>query len=861
MAQDLDLDIVVEDSGGALRRWLALGAVIVVAVLAGVLAYLFYFREAEDTELEAAIEEVEVTVGALTSTLFTTGAAAASRRSELTFAAAGKVQSVEVELGDSLTAGQVLARLDDRDASRQVEVQQANLEQARIKLEQLKEPPTESALASARQSVSSAKQGVASANQGVASAKQGVASAEVQVLSARLDLDQLQEPPTAAQIAAADSSVKQAEATLEALRASPTAAQIASADASVKQAEASLQSLTEPATASQIASADASVEQARAALEMLQAPPSEADIASADADVFQSKNAQVAAERQVATALASLGSALNSYCNNWTALEEVCHADAIPLSDGDLAKLNELLRRRVADSPTITAGISQLIQADASYKGALDSLENAKVSLGTAMKRRADIDVPPSDQEVLKAESALDAAVAQREALDDPLSPYEVEQARAALESAQANRAALDDPAPQYEIDRAVAALESGIEARAALDETVSQAEIDRAAAAVLSAEASVLAAKASLATADASVVTAGASLASAQANLADLMEGASDSEIGIQEQDVRLAEISLLQAQDQLQDLMLTAPYDGVIASVGVVPGDVASASTGAFVFLDPASIGVDITVSESDLVGLAPGQLAIAQFDSIQDQSYLLQISGIDTDPTVTQGVVTYTVRAEMVDPRQLADREDEVRQLASLVRGAGALAEGGFAPGASAPQAAGGRGAGGFGGGGGAGLQECVQRVLGRIPQGRGDVSAEERTRIQQECLGGGSGAGRGPQEGGGGPQAARVEAPTRMPTPGMSGSVTILTDIKSDVLLAPSAAIRQQGSDAFVYVRGFDGSPERREITIGGTDSERTEVLSGLAEGDMVLMGPGVLAFQSGGSELTPLRQVR
>ena len=258
---------------------------------------------------------------------------------------------------------------------------------------------------------------------------------------------------------------------------------------------------------------------------------------------------------------------------------------------------------------------------------------------------------------------------------------------------------------------------------------------------------------------------------------------------------------------------------------------------------------------------MGLAPGQLAIAQFDSIQDQSYLLRISGIDTDPTVTQGVVTYTVRAEMVDPRQLADREDEVRQLASLVRGAGALAEGGFAPGASAPQAAGGRGAGGLGGGGGAGLQECVQRVLGRIPQGRGDVSAEERTRIQQECLGGGSGAGRGPQEGAGGPQAARVGAPTRMPTPGMSGSVTILTDIKSDVLLAPSAAIRQQGSDAFVYVRGFDGSPERREITIGGTDSERTEVLSGLAEGDMVLMGPGVLAFQSGGSELTPLRQVR
>ncbi len=848
MAQDLDLDIVVEDSAGALRRWLALGAVIVAAaVLAGVLAYLFYFREAEDTELEAAIEEVEVTVGALTSTLFTTGAAAASRRSELTFAAAGKVRSVEVELGDSLTAGQVLARLDDRDAARQVEVQQANLEQAWLRLEQLGEPPTESALASARQAVSSAKQAVASA-------KQAVASGELQLVSAWLDLDQLQEPPTAAQIAAADASIAQAQAALERLREPPTASQMAAADASVAQAQAALERLTAPASEAETASAHASVEQARAALELLRTPPSEGDVASAEADVAQSRSTRVSASRQIDIALASLRGSLNSYCDSWTALDELCRPDAIPLSDADVAKLNEVLRARVADRPTFTSGIYALLQADTSYKNALDSLESAGASLESAIKKREDLGQPPSAQEVLKAESALEAARVQRAALDDPPSPYEVAEAFAALQSALENRVALDDPAPRYEIDQALAALESAIEARVSLDEPVSQGEIDRALAAVDSAGASV-------ATADASVATAGASLASAQANLADLMEGASDAEIGIQEQDVRLAEISLLQAQDQLQDLMLTAPYDGVIASVGVVPGDVASASTGAFVFLDPASIGVDITVSESDLVGLAPGQLAIAQFDSIQDQSYLLRISGIDTDPTVTQGVVTYTVRAEMVDPRQLADREDEVRQLASLVRGAGALVEGGFAPGASAPQAAGGRGAGGLGGGGGAGLQECVQRVLGRIPQGRGDVSAEERARIQQECLGGSAGAARGPQQGGGGPQAARVDAPTRMPTPGMSGSVTILTDIKSDVLLAPSAAIRQQGSDAFVYVRGFDGSPERREITIGGTDSERTEVLSGLAEGDMVLMGPGVLAFQSGGSELTPLRQVR
>ena len=163
-----------------------------------------------------------------------------------------------------------------------------------------------------------------------------------------------------------------------------------------------------------------------------------------------------------------------------------------------------------------------------------------------------------------------------------------------------------------------------------------------------------------------------------------------------IQEQNIRLAEIALQQTQDRLGDRTLRAPYDGVIASVSVVPGDRAGASTVAFVIMDPTSIGVDITVSESDLVGLEPGQLAVAQFDSIEGQSYLLQIAGIDTNPTVTQGVVTYTVRAEMVNPAQLTGRQEEVRQLAAQSGGTGSLAATAF----------------GGGGRGGAGAQGANQ-----------------------------------------------------------------------------------------------------------------------------------------------------
>ena len=846
MVQNQDLDIVIEESSGNRGLWVALGALAVVAAVVGTLAYFFYFQESEETELEATIEEVEVTVGALTSTLFTTGSAAASRRRALTFGSAGTVTSVEAALGDSLVAGQVLARLDDGDALQQVEAQRINLEQARIRLEKAMEPPTEAAIASANQSVVSARQSVLSATQ-------SLANAEVQLLSANLDLEQLREPPTDAQIASADASIAQARSALERLSEPPTDAQIASADVAILKANTALERLSEPPTDAQIASADASIEQAKEALESLNTPPTEEAVASAEADVSKTSVAYETAARQSSSALASLVSSLNAYCDHWSALEDLCRPEAIPLGEADVARLRGLLQERVALSPTLTTGIHSLLQADAGYKNAMDSAASAKISWELAVKRREELGQDPTEQQLARAQSALESALAQRAALDDPPSPLDVQDAEAALKSAEESRAALDIPTPQYDIDQAQAALESALKSRAALDEPVSPSEIQRA-------EASIASAEASLATAKASVATAQASLAAAEANMAALMEGPDHLDVQLSEQDLRQAELSLLQAQGQLDDLLLTAPYDGVVSSVSVLPGDRVTASTAVFVFMDPASIGVDVNVSESDLVGLEPGQLALAQFDPIQDQSYLLRISGIDTDPTITQGVVTYTVRAEMVNPAQLTDRAEEVRQLMALVRGAGALAEFGAAALGGAPQAprAAGQGQGGAGGQRGAALMECAQRVLGRVPQGLGDVTPEERARIQQECLGAaGASGGRQGRPGAGGEDVAE-QTPSQMPTPGMSGSVTILTDIQTGVLLAPSAAIRQQGSEAFVYVWGADGNPQRKDVTIGGSDGDRTEVSSGLAEGDIVLMGAGLLASQSGENELTPLR---
>ena len=134
--------------------------------------------------------------GTLTNVLSTSGSATARRQSDLAFLVAGKVVAVEVELGATVSTGQVLARLDDRDALRALDTAEANLEQANLRLERLLEPATESELASARQSV---------------------ASSRAQLAGARLALENVQKLPTSAQLASAESAVQQAKASLERL--------------------------------------------------------------------------------------------------------------------------------------------------------------------------------------------------------------------------------------------------------------------------------------------------------------------------------------------------------------------------------------------------------------------------------------------------------------------------------------------------------------------------------------------------------------------------------------------------------------------------------------------------------------------
>jgi len=73
-------------------------------------------------------------------------------------------------------------------------------------------------------------------------------------------------------------------------------------------------------------------------------------------------------------------------------------------------------------------------------------------------------------------------------------------------------------------------------------------------------------------------------------------------------------------------------------------------------------------------------------------------------------------------------------------------------------------------------------------------------------------------------------------------GLTLTVSIIVEERSDVLLVPNAAITSQGGKIYVQVVSADGVTEERSIKIGISDWQFTEVIDGLSEGEQVVV-PG------------------
>lgn len=162
------------------------------------------------------------------------GEIVAARSSRLGFEAGGTVVALLVDEGDTVTAGQPLARLDTRHLSAQRQQLVAQLDQAQAQLQELQAGPRQQDIAAAQSAVADLQQQVALAqlqrdrrqdlyNRGAISQEEldqqtfGAGSLENRLAQAQSQLDELQAGTRPEQIAAQGAGVRQLQASLEAI--------------------------------------------------------------------------------------------------------------------------------------------------------------------------------------------------------------------------------------------------------------------------------------------------------------------------------------------------------------------------------------------------------------------------------------------------------------------------------------------------------------------------------------------------------------------------------------------------------------------------------------------------------------------
>jgi len=152
----------------------------------------------------------------------------------------------------------------------------------------------------------------------------------------------------------------------------------------------------------------------------------------------------------------------------------------------------------------------------------------------------------------------------------------------------------------------------------------------------------------------DNSIRDANNSLKYAQASLDLLKVGATQTEIALAKNSITSGQISLQKVKEGITKYQLEAPFDGVVRKIDFKLGDnivTSSSSTIAYLYIEnPNLVEITATVDQLEVVKLKLGQDAKIVFDSFSALTFTGKVSDINSTPTQTSGVTTYTIKVAM-------------------------------------------------------------------------------------------------------------------------------------------------------------------------------------------------------------------
>lgn len=267
-------------------------ALFVLAVVGGVSWVAYQATAQEKAPPPPDYEVYTVGQGDIAATVTSTGSVEPAAEVNLVFRGSGTVSELNVQPGDQVSKGQVLARLDNQElllAQQQAEV---GLRLAEARLAQAQKPVEAFDLAAAEAGLESARAGLAAAQAGYQGLLTGATAAQrksteaareqarVALEAAQAAYDQIAHMPNAGmmpqavqlqqatiQYEVAKSNVEAALAPATASQRASALAQIAQAQAAVAQAQASVEKLKRGLSAEDLEILHVQVEQARIAAE------------------------------------------------------------------------------------------------------------------------------------------------------------------------------------------------------------------------------------------------------------------------------------------------------------------------------------------------------------------------------------------------------------------------------------------------------------------------------------------------------------------------------------------------------------------------------------------------------------------
>ena len=242
----------------------------------------------------------------------------------------------------------------------------------------------------------------------------------------------------------------------------------------------------------------------------------------------------------------------------------------------------------------------------------------------------AKLDTGPVELALAQAQTALDQAEYNLEKTKEPYSEDDIDSAEAAVEAAEKGL-----EYAEWMLDKSEDAVEDA-------EDVLAEATGDD----IATAEAQLAVAEAAVEQWRTEMSRAEASLIAAEVQLEAMLDAPDEGAVKAAESQLKAARQAVAEAQKQLDEAVITAPFDGEIVNVFADEGDIITPAVPIIHLIDPTVMEIEVEVDEIDIAEVKVGQRVVIEVDALPTLQLEGRVTSISALSIETGGVVLYEV-----------------------------------------------------------------------------------------------------------------------------------------------------------------------------------------------------------------------